>query len=207
MLCHLRTVRQLWGMKTPNTGPSMTAEEAQRSLDALTSKSTSRPVVSQEAGPSTQQGKAHTGVQLASEPIRFDQETLEAEDHRLRQIELARERNRLLAFGLVAGTIMLFVTGAFLHRNSHRRRNTRLVYELDDIGRQNQNVLEQSFNYLARSQAIWRMLAESPTYDWKRNAGASSLVRRTRVAVRSSTPARVVTNVSVSCIDLGESKL
>lgn len=185
----------------------LSAEEAQQKLDALPSKSTSQPIVSQEADPTVQQGKPSTRAQVPSEPIRFDQERFKAEDHRLREINLTHERDRLSAFGLLSCTIILFVAGAILHRRNQRQRITRLVYELDERGLQKQSLLEESFNHLATAQVIWRMVAESPTHDWKRNAGASSLVRRTRVAVGSSVPPRVASNVPVRSLDLGESKL
>lgn len=122
-------------------------------------------------------------------------------------MKLSHERNQLSAFGLLSCTILIFMVGAILHRRNQRQRITRLVYELDELGLQRQSLIKESFDYVATAQVIWRMVAESPTHDWKRNAGASSLVRRTRVAVDSSTPPRVTTNVSVSCLDLGESKL
>ena len=54
---------------------------------------------------------------------------------------------------------------------------------------------------------IWRVVAESPTYDWKRNAGAGYLLRRTRAAVYTSAPPPVESNITVNCVDLGTIRL
>lgn len=54
---------------------------------------------------------------------------------------------------------------------------------------------------------IWLVLARSPTYDWKRNAGAAYLVQRTRAVVRKRNPPRVESNVPINCIELDTTSL
>jgi hypothetical protein len=190
-------------------GSPVSAEDAKRRLDTIGSKSSSQPTLSLGFDSTTRQDPSPINSQLSSQvaPIHFNQETLHSEERRLREIESAEARDRHYGIGLLLGGIGLLIGGGFLHRNNNVRRTTRLVYELSEAERQNHSVVEQSLKHLARSQMIWRVDAKSPTYDWKRNAGAAYLVRRTLAAVRNSAPPRLESNLPINCIDLGSTRL
>src|ERR1019366_9433946 len=108
---------------------------------------------------------------------------------------------------MVLGALGLFVAGVFVHKNNNETRTSRLFYELDETERQKFAVVRETFAHLAKSRCIWRIRAESSTTDWKRNAGASSLVKRVPITVGCSNPQRVVTNVAVPCVNMGHDKL
>lgn len=192
-----------------DNGSSVSAEDAKQRLDAIGWKSSSQPALALVVDSTVKQRppriKSEVGSQAAS--IRLNQETLRSEELRLLAIESEEARDRHYGIGLLLAGIGLLIGGGFLNRNSRMRRTTRLVYDLSEAEQQNQSLVEQSLKHLARSQVIWRVVAKSPAYDWKRNAGAAYLVRRTPAAVRTSSPPRVESNLAINWIDLGATRL
>jgi hypothetical protein len=67
--------------------------------------------------------------------------------------------------------------------------------------------VQQALKHLSAAQRIWRVESTVSTSDLKRNAGASTLMRRNLVYVSTSNPRHVETNVAVPCIELGFGKL
>ena len=86
-----------------------------------------------------------------------------------------------------------------------KRTSSRLFYELDETERQKYSITQQTLTHLSQSQRIWRVEAKSATPDWKRNAGASTVVRRVPITVGRSNPPRVQTNLEVPCVNLATS--
>src|ERR1700733_7000873 len=101
----------------------------------------------------------------------------------------------------------LFIAGVIAHKKNTEKRLSRLFYELDEAEQQKHNIVQQSLGLLSKCHRIWRIEAESSTSDWKRNAGASSLVRRATIGVSTLSPPRVQTNVHVPCMNLGSGQL
>ena len=54
---------------------------------------------------------------------------------------------------------------------------------------------------------IWRVATNTPTFDWKRNAGAASLVTRKLIRVERLQPPYIATNVDVWSISLNDQTL
>jgi hypothetical protein len=108
---------------------------------------------------------------------------------------------------LLVVALGVLVIGFVVHKKNTDRRTSRLFYELDGKEEQKHGQVQQAFWSLARCSRIWRIDADSATDDWKRNAGASSLIRRTPSAVVNLSPPRVKTNVPVPCVDMGRTKL
>ena len=54
---------------------------------------------------------------------------------------------------------------------------------------------------------MWSINEERLTRDWKRNAGATSLVNRRRARASTALPGRVVTNIRAGAIELDSAKL
>jgi hypothetical protein len=97
----------------------------------------------------------------------------------------------------------VFGVGIVVHKKNTAKRVSRLFYELSDSEAQGYSVVQQALTHLAKAHQMWRVAADSPTWDWKRNAGASSLVRRVSSRGGTSNPPRVETNVATPSLDLG----
>jgi hypothetical protein len=87
------------------------------------------------------------------------------------------------------------------------QRTTPLFYELDELAEQRFDQLQHSCRSLGQSQRVWRVQSSEPNWDWKRNAGASSLVTRQVVTVGPMRPPYLATNVEIWGIDCGQIKL
>ena len=107
------------------------------------------------------------------------------------------------SYGLMVGSLGMLVLGLVVHKKNTEKRTSRLFYELTGTEAEDYNLVRQALSHLAQSQRIWRIEGEAATSDWKRNAGASSLVRRKSASVTSEAPPRVKTNVSTPCLHLG----
>jgi hypothetical protein len=130
-----------------------------------------------------------------------------AAEQRSRNIKSAEARMLYSRTALILTALCLFIVGTIVHKKNTDERLSRLFYELDEAEQQKYSVVQQSLGLLSRCHRIWRIEAESSTSDWKRNAGASSLVRRTTIGIITLNPPRVQTNVQVPCINLGRSQL
>jgi len=135
-----------------------------------------------------------------------DESRLAAEQMR-RDINSAERRTLYSRTALLLLALGLFITGAIAQKKNTEKRRSRLFYELDEAEQQKHNVVQQSLGLLSKCHRIWRIEAESSTSDWKRNAGASSLVRRTTICVSNLSPPRVQTNVQVPCVNMGRGQL
>jgi hypothetical protein len=106
--------------------------------------------------------------------------------------------------GLLVAAVVAVVAGLVVHKKNDEKRRSRLFYELDEKEQRKFGSMQESLADLGRSKRIWRIEGNLATSDWKRNAGASSLVRRTHVFVGKCSPRRVETNISVPCITMGK---
>lgn len=113
------------------------------------------------------------------------------------------------ASGTAALAVML--SGIFLTRSLRRsdklRRNTQLIYEFDAPARVRHNKVLRAFEALAQSSQVWSQQTEQSTYDWKRNAGARTLITRRPIAVGRFDPLGVETNVPVCGLNFGQWQL
>jgi hypothetical protein len=83
------------------------------------------------------------------------------------------------------------------------RLTTVLFYELDENIASSYNTLHEAFEQGdGVPQAVWHVGAKG-TADWKRNAGASSVVQRRQIRLMKAAPPRVKTNVEVLSIPAG----
>jgi len=67
--------------------------------------------------------------------------------------------------------------------------------------------LSSALNRLSMCQGVWSVEAERKTGDWKRNAGLTNLVERTRVQVAPALPKGVESTHEVMCLPAGHQKL
>jgi hypothetical protein len=195
---------------------SISANAATALLDQIRVKRTVDPQVdtrrglektqkpNEGAGPKKQR-KLNAGV--VAEPnerpefeMRADRQQMALEGQIRKEAEAAqRRRVTFVSAWFVAGLGMI-VAGVVVHRRNTEKRITRLVYELDTVEKQKHSIVQQAFANLIQCHRMWRIESRSSTHDWKRNAGASSLVRRTQVLVGTTVPPFTEVNVPVSFI-------
>lgn len=86
-------------------------------------------------------------------------------------------------------------------------RITTLKYKLDEEATNELIKLQKVFNELTKASRIWRVTSRKATWDWKRNAGASSLITRNRITAGRLTPPFLNTRISVYGFSLGMMQL
>jgi hypothetical protein len=108
-------------------------------------------------------------------------------------------------------TVVLFVCAIPLtlatYRFDQQRRTTSLLYELEGEAASRFSQLKASCRTLSKSQMAWRVESNQATWDWKRNAGASSLITRRQIKIGHLTPPCIETNIEAWGIDVGNLKL
>jgi hypothetical protein len=72
---------------------------------------------------------------------------------------------------------------------------TTLRYSLDESANERFVTLQKSLEDLSKSNRIWLLTSRVSTFDWKRNAGASSLISRRPVVIRQMQPPFVGTQI------------
>jgi hypothetical protein len=189
---------------------AISADVAKLRLEAITARKMAPPIV--ETG-NTPGNKQQVRSQFAKKqpPARPEMKSNDvsrlAAEQMSRDVKDAEMRTLYSEVALLLAALGLLTAGAIVHKKNTEKRLSRLFYELDEPEQQRYNVVQQSLGLLSKCHRIWRIDAESSTSDWKRNAGASSLVRRTTVEVSTLGPPRVQTNVNVPCINLGRAQL
>lgn len=82
-----------------------------------------------------------------------------------------------------------------------------LQYDFDAAAGSHFEALKSAFAQFAACQALWHVEAAGQTDDWKRNAGATNLVRRTAIRPVLGLPRRVQSNVEVPSLLAGRQRL
>jgi hypothetical protein len=184
----------------------VSADVARSRLDRMASKRTAPPTI--EARASQKSGvRPRPSMQSDSESrATFGLMKRDVAQRALSAEASAREYlYERVALMLVA--LGLFVAGAVVHTKNTELRTSRLFYELGEAEQQRFNIVKEALGHLAKSHRVWRVAGESSTADWKRNAGASSLVRRVPISVGRANPPRVETNCNVPSINMGQMSL
>jgi hypothetical protein len=91
-----------------------------------------------------------------------------------------------------------------IYKGDQLKRTTPLFYELEQDALNKFTAIQQACEALSRSARIWRIQTEQPTWDRRRNAGASSLLTRHPVSVNRQSPPFIATNVDVWSIKLND---
>ena len=174
------------------TGEMVGNDVAKQRLEAMSSHSDSQPTISK---------------QQQSPALPFDEGTYSKERQRIDDSGKSSRKPIVIGGISIAAGVVVLILGFVLNGRHRRNQTTHLVYELNETGQQKQKLLEKSINSLGSSQIVWRVISKSQTLDWKRNAGASQLVTRTRVSVNASAPPLVESNITLQCLNLGTIKL
>jgi hypothetical protein len=117
----------------------------------------------------------------------------------------------LATFAAFVGAIGIGTLGSILswriHKGDELKRATPLFYELEQEEATKFNTLQHACRALSGSARIWRVQTNQPTWDWKRNAGASALITRQPIFVGVQGPPHIATNVDAWCIRLNDMAL
>lgn len=199
------------GYQNSTGSNSISAEAATLRLDAIRTRKTTLPIL--EAKGTTESSHQAGSRQLSKKQLPTPPAMRSKDPSRVgrgetrQDVQMAETRTFYFRTGLLTVALVLFVAGVLAHQKNSEKRKTRLFYELDETEQRRHSVVQESFGILLKCRRIWRIESESATVDLKRNAGASSLVRRAITSVTTLTPPRVETNVQVPCINLGRSQL
>lgn len=86
-------------------------------------------------------------------------------------------------------------------------RITTLKYSLDEKAKERFISVQTAIKNLSKSNYVWLLTSKVSTFDWKRNAGASSLISRSRATVKQITPPYIQTQIKVFSLSLNSMQL
>lgn len=112
----------------------------------------------------------------------------------------------LMLIAFIIGTTGLYLAWG-TNQQEKLARTTTLQYKLDEEANNAFIELQNAFNELTKTVRIWRVTSRKENWDWKRNAGASSLITRGRITVGRSTPHFLQTQIKVYGFSLGSMEL
>jgi hypothetical protein len=87
------------------------------------------------------------------------------------------------------------------------RKTTVILYDIEDDALQRLRPLYDAHDGLSQAGGMWHFAAAGATSDWKRNAGASTLVRRSAIRPHAQPPRWVQTNIAVPALPVGRQTL
>lgn len=114
-----------------------------------------------------------------------------------------------LPFGLIVWLILAPVC-IWLILNDRARQKVVLFYDVNDKHSTWFDSVVRTWDGLAASQKLWRILragAVATTYQFKTNAGASSIINRVNATATTAGPKQLATNIEVPSITAGNSAL
>lgn len=86
-------------------------------------------------------------------------------------------------------------------------RTTTLRYKLDSGAKEKFIALQNALGNLAKSTCVWHVVSQAPNWDWKRNAGATSIITRKQIRVVRTLPTFIRTKFKVYGLSLGTMQL
>jgi hypothetical protein len=86
-------------------------------------------------------------------------------------------------------------------------QTTTLKYSLDEKAKENFISVQAALRNLSKSTRVWLVTSKVATFDWKRNAGASSLISRTRAVIKQIAPPFIQTRIKVFSLSLNSIQL
>lgn len=143
----------------------------------------------------------------------------------LTQITEAQRRNKLspvvgalaaslVGFALYSGLLQLALVSALLglalFAVAARRDASNkvvLLYDLEDPMRERFGAFCAAFDAFSSCSKTWHIDASGRTFDWKRNAGASSLITRKRIEPSYALPSCIASNINVPSLPVGKQTL
>lgn len=118
---------------------------------------------------------------------------------------LATAQRQALFFPLL---LALAAGSFFLHRWDRARRTTRIIYDVDNPEIVQRLVLATEVaRQLAGCSRLWHIYYAVATSDWKRNAGASTLLKRTVTRCAPGALPLFEMNIDTWCVPIGPQRL
>lgn len=108
---------------------------------------------------------------------------------------------------VVALVIATAVGGTLARRRDVARKTVHLWFDLSNAAGERFGLFEKAISELARSRRVWRVNAEELTGDWKRNAGANVLVKRSAVHFVRKLPPYFESNIRPYSLAVGSQTL
>ncbi len=112
--------------------------------------------------------------------------------------------NLMLAY-LVGALSLAF--GYMINQTDRERRTYSLEYDLDNIELQKWVSKNTALAALTNAAAMWRITTEDRTYDWKRNAGASTLLSRAKACIAQQPAKYIASNITPYTLNIGTQRL
>jgi len=103
----------------------------------------------------------------------------------------------------VAGLLLAWVT----NQQEKLARTTTLEYSLDEETRGKFIEVQKGVDELSRSFRVWRVVSRKANWDWKRNAGASTIIKRMRITAGWVHAPFIQTRIKVCGLLLGSMQL
>lgn len=103
--------------------------------------------------------------------------------------------------------VALLATTVWLARRDVLRKTVVLIYQFDSASEAAYQGLHNGFDWLANAKRAWHLEAKGAVSDWKKNAGATSLVRRQAILLPKQDPPDVKTNIAIPAIPVGRQRL
>ena len=107
----------------------------------------------------------------------------------------------------IAGLLAVAVIAICARHNDVTDGTLILQYSIDGKAGQDFSHLQDAFKRFAACQRIWHVDARAQTFDWKRNAGAGFLQRRSAISAAFTPPPKVQCNLTVPKIKAGRETL
>ncbi len=193
------------GYQDTSSSSAVDSSTAANLLSGMSSKSSVQPVVStMQMGDATKQEPKNAPT-LSS--IGYNEQSLKSEQERLRDLAAIGHKDERTGIEFLCGAFLLLGPTVLVHRKNREKRTTQLVYDLSETAQAQQSDLNEAFEQLSTSRALWRVDSQAAISDWKRNAGAAYNVKREQIGVRRAVPPRVESNVVPVCIDLGKLRM
>ena len=111
----------------------------------------------------------------------------------------------LLALIPKIGAFLSVVLGLLVYfMVDKKRRTTILFYDIEEETEQNIQSFYDAFDEIMNCSAKWHVSARANVDDRKYHAGASTVVKKTRIEIAYRTPPRMKTNIKVPAIPVGK---
>ena len=143
------------------------------------------------------------------------------------ELNAKRKKWRIAPMVLVAGLVVIWYVAAmqtpswvlptiliatlalamFAAYQDRLRKTTVVLYDIEDDYEIVYQNLHEAFERMRKGKKKWHMIAEGKVTDKKRNAGASTIVKRNPINLTLALPGDVKTNVHVPCIPVGKQQL
>jgi hypothetical protein len=103
---------------------------------------------------------------------------------------------------IILGGISTFLA----YKWDEMRKSVVLLYEFDEDNEKLYQRFFDAFNKMNTAR-VWHIQAAGATNDWKRNAGANSLVNRKSIFLKKTAPPYIKTNIEIPSIPVGRQVL